>query len=479
MANQKTESALLKKVWDIANVMSSAGVGFTDYITQLTYILFLKMDDEKEEFGLGSSIPEDCKWKALIKENGDDLVKKYEEILKTLSDEKGLIGTIFTRATNKIDRPVMLKKVLDMVSEENWYLMDGDFKGAIYEGILEKNGQDKKSGAGQYFTPRALISAIVDVVDPKITETVADPCCGTGGFLLAAYDHMKKQSNDIEKQKFLKNDALFGADNTSLVVTLASMNLYLHDIGTKKSPIVYQDSLLDKSDKMYNVIITNPPFGTRPQGSVGIDFDGRGFIETSDNQVNFLQHIMSIVKTGGRVGVVLPDSVLTDGDSTKKVRDKLMSNFNLHTILKLPKGIFYANGVKTNVLFFEKGKPTDKIWVYDYRTGIKHTMVQKPLKRKHLEDFVKCYCSGHIKDRVETYSENNPNGRWRCFDAKVINIETQKEQWREDLNFKWIDFTEEDERSVNKIIDDMQTQADVINNALASLREILGGISLD
>ena len=226
-------------------------------------------------------------------------------------------------------------------------------------------------------------------------------------------------------------------------------------------------------------IIINPPFGTRPQGSVGIDFDGRGFIETSDNQVNFLQHIMSIVKTGGRVGVVLPDSVLTDGDSTKKVRDKLMSNFNLHTILKLPKGIFYANGVKTNVLFFEKGKPTDKIWVYDYRTGIKHTMVQKPLKRKHLEDFVKCYCSGHIKDRVETYSENNPNGRWRCFDAKVINIETQKEQWREDLNFKWIDFTEEDERSVNKIIDDMQTQADVINNALASLREILGGINLD
>ena len=174
MANQKTESALLKKVWDITNVMSSAGVGFTDYITQLTYILFLKMDDEKEEFGLGSSIPEDCKWKSLIKENGDDLVRKYEEILKTLSDEKGLIGTIFTRATNKIDRPVMLKKVLDMVSEENWYLMDGDFKGAIYEGILEKNGQDKKSGAGQYFTPRALISAIVDVIDPKITETVAD-----------------------------------------------------------------------------------------------------------------------------------------------------------------------------------------------------------------------------------------------------------------------------------------------------------------
>lgn len=472
MANQKTESALLKKVWDIANVMSAAGVGFTDYITQLTYILFLKMDDEKESFGLESTIPDGCKWKDLIEYNGEDLVKKYEEILKTLSDEKGLIGTIFTRATNKIDRPVMLKKVIDMVSEENWYLMDGDFKGAIYEGILEKNGQDKKSGAGQYFTPRALIKAIVDVVDPKITETVADPCCGTAGFLLSAYDHMKKQSKDAEKQKFLKNNALFGADNTSLVVTLASMNLYLHDIGTKRSPIVYQDSLTDTSDKIYDVIMTNPPFGTRPQGSVGIDFDGRGFIETSDNQVNFLQHIMSIVKTGGRVGVVLPDSVLTDGGATKKVRDKLMKGYNLHTILRLPTGIFYANGVKTNVLFFDKGKPTKDIWVYDYRTNVKHTMATKPMTRAHLDEFVECYCAGHMQDRKPTCIENYPNGRWRCFTAEEISE-------RDDLNFKWIDFTEEDERSVNEIIDDMQAQADVINNALSSLREILGGISLD
>ena len=472
MANQKTEAALLKKVWDIANVMSAAGVGFTDYITQLTYILFLKMDDEKEGLGLGSALPEGCKWVDLLEYNGDDLVKKYEEILKTLSGEKGLIGTIFTKATNKIDRPVMLKKVIDMVSEENWYLMEGDFKGAIYEGILEKNGQDKKSGAGQYFTPRALISAIVDVIDPKITETVADPCCGTGGFLLAAYDHMKTQSKASEKQKFLKNDALFGADNTSLVVTLASMNLYLHDIGTKKSPIVYQDSLLDKTEKMYDVIMTNPPFGTRPQGSVAIDFDGRGFIETSDNQVNFLQHIMSIVKTGGRVGVVMPDSILTDGDSTKKVRDKLLKGFNLHTILRLPTGIFYANGIKTNVLFFEKGKPTQDIWVYDYRLGVHHTMVQKPMTRANLDEFVKCYCSGHMQDRKPTCTEENPNGRWRCFKSEEVSQ-------REDLNFKWIDNTEEDERSVDEIIDDMQAQADIINGALATLREILGGISLD
>ena len=472
MANQKTEGALLNKVWKIANVLSSAGVGFTDYITQLTYILFLKMDDEKEELGLGSSIPDGCKWANLVTYNGTDLVDKYEEILDELSKAEGLIGTIFTKATNKIDKPVMLKKVIEMVSEENWYMMEGDFKGAIYEGILEKNGQDKKSGAGQYFTPRALISAIVDLINPKITETVADPCCGTGGFLLAAYEHMRKQSKNVEKQKFLKNNALYGADNTSLVVTLASMNLYLHDIGINKSPIAYKDSLIESTDDMYQVVMTNPPFGTRPQGSIEVSTNRPEFIKTSDNQVNFLQHIMSIVKTGGRVGVVLPDSVLTDGDSTKKVRDKLMKDYNLHTILRLPTGIFYAGGVKTNVLFFDKGKPTKDIWVYDYRTGVKHTMVTKPMTREHLQDFVDCYCSGHTQDRRETYNaETNPTGRWRKFSEAEIKA-------REDLNFKWIDATEEDDRSVKEIINEMQSESDGIAAAVSQLKKLLGGIEI-
>lgn len=471
-ATQKSESALLKKVWDIANVLSAAGVGFTDYITQLTYVLFLKMADERETMGLPGHLPEGCAWKDLVGLSGTDLVEKYEGILKELSQCDGLIGTIFTKATNKIYRPVMLRKVVDMVAEDNWYMMEGDLKGAIYEKILEKNGQDKKSGAGQYFTPRALISAIVDVVDPKITETVGDPCCGTGGFLLAAYEHMRTQSRDVEKQRFLKNNALFGADNTDLVVTLASMNLYLHDIGVGKSPIVYQDSLIDTSDRMFQVVLTNPPFGTRPQGSVDVSANRPEFVKTSDNQVNFLQHIMSIVKTGGRVGVVLPDSILTDGDSTKKVRDKLLRDFNLHTILRLPTGIFYANGVKTNVLFFQKGEPTKDIWVYDYRTGVKHTMATKPMTREHLQDFVECYCSGHREDRRETYdAETNPNGRWRRFPEAEVKA-------REDLNFKWLDFTEEDERSVADILDEMQDEADGINAAVARLRELLGGVEL-
>lgn len=471
MAENKNESTLLKKVWDIANVLSSAGVGFTDYVTQLTYILFLKMDEEKEALGLNSTVPEGYKWKDLIKENGQALVDKYEEILKELATQDGLIGTIFTKASNKIYQPVMLKKVIDMVKSENWYMMDGDFKGAIYEGILEKNGQDRKSGAGQYFTPRALIQAIVEVVDPKITEEVADPCCGTAGFLLAAYEHMRTQSKDIEKQKFLKEHALHGADNTSLVVTLASMNLYLHDIGIKSSPIEYKDSLVDTTDRMYDVILTNPPFGTRPQGSVNVASSRPEFIETSDNQVNFLQHIMSIVRTGGRVGVVLPDSVLTGDGATRKVREKLMKDFNLHTILRLPTGIFYANGVKTNVLFFDKGEPTKDIWVYDYRTGIKHTQVQNPLKRSDLQDFVDCYCAGHMEDRQQTWSEENPNGRWRRFSEEdVANADN--------LDFKWLNLEESDDRTVAEILDEMQEEADGIAEAVARLKEMLGGIDL-
>lgn len=471
---QKSEATLVKKVWDIANVLASAGVGFTDYITQLTYILFLKMDAEKEELGLGSSIPEGYKWKDIAELNGDDLIDKYEDVLKELSKDDGLIGTIFTKASNKINSPVHLAKVLQMVGNENWYMMEGDFKGAIYESILEKNGQDKKSGAGQYFTPRALIKAMVEVTDPKITETVADPACGTGGFLLAAYEHMKPQSREIAKQNFLKNNALFGADNTALVVTLASMNLYLHDIGTEKSPIICQDSLLDTSEKMFDVILANPPFGTRPQGSVAVDSARPEFIKTSDNQVNFLQHIMSIVKTGGRVAVVLPDNVLTDVNAaTTKVREKLLADFNLHTILRLPTGIFYAGGVKTNVLFFEKGSKTKDIWVYDYRTGIKHTMATKPMTRADLDDFVNCYCSGHLEDRKETYSAENPNGRWRKYSEEEVYSRDQLK-----LDFKWMDLTEKDDRTINELLGEMQDKAAAISEAVSKLQEILGGIDL-
>lgn len=270
--NTSTEQALTKKVWNLATTLAGQGIGFTDYITQLTYLLFLKMDTENVDmFGEKSAIPTGYQWKDLIELDGLELVKQYEATLKLLSEQNNLIGTIYTKAQNKIDKPVYLKKVITMIDEEQWLIMDGDVKGAIYESILEKNGQDKKSGAGQYFTPRPLIQAMVDCVNPQIGETVCDPACGTGGFLLAAYDHMKRQSQDKGQRDFLNNQALHGVDNTPLVVTLASMNLYLHGIGTDRSPIACEDSLEKEPSTLVNVILANPPFGTRPAGSVDIN----------------------------------------------------------------------------------------------------------------------------------------------------------------------------------------------------------------
>ena len=262
----KPEQTLTKKVWNMADVLAAAGVGFTDYIIQLTYLLFLKMDSEKESYGLGSSLPEGNKWKDIIELDGPDQLNKYERILDELKSKEGLIGAIFTEAQNKITKPALLKKLIGMIDEENWFIMEGDLKGAIYESILEKNGQDKKSGAGQYFTPRPLINAMVDCIQPKITETVSDPACGTGGFLLAAYDYMKNQSDEQSKLEFLQTKALSGNDITPLVVTLASMNLYLHDIGTDSTPIKCEDSLEHEPEHLVDVILANPPFGARPAG---------------------------------------------------------------------------------------------------------------------------------------------------------------------------------------------------------------------
>lgn len=431
------EKTITQKVWELAGVLASQGIGFTDYITQLTYILFLKMDYENVSLRPGkiqSAIPEGYRWENLVDKNGHELLSHYEKTLEVLSDQDGLVGTIYTKAFNKIDKPVYLEKVVKLIKEYNWLQEDIDVKGAIYEGILEKNGQDKKSGAGQYFTPRSLISAIVDVIRPQIGETVCDPACGTGGFLLAAFDYMKKESQDKEKQRILREETLYGVDNTPLVVTLASMNLYLHGIGTKHSPIECKDSLENEPDTTYKVILANPPFGKRPEGSVDISRDDF-YVETSNNQLNFLQHIMVSLSQGGRAAVVLPDNVLFEQNNDGvNIRKNLLKDFNLHTILRLPTGIFYANGVKANVLFFSKvnlnEKPNKKdktvslkeedyqtkgIWYYDYRTGVKHTKTTKPMYREHLNDFVECYNADNITDRRETYSTDNPNGRWRFF----------------------------------------------------------------
>ena len=467
--NNTTEQSLTKKVWNLATTLAGQGIGFTDYITQLTYLLFLKMDAENVEmFGEESAIPTGYQWADLIVLDGLDLVKQYEETLKLLSEQDNLIGTIYTKAQNKIDKPVYLKKVITMIDEEQWLIMDGDVKGAIYESILEKNGQDKKSGAGQYFTPRPLIQAMVDCINPQMGETVCDPACGTGGFLLTAYDYMKGQSASKEKRDFLRDKALHGVDNTPLVVTLASMNLYLHGIGTDRSPIVCEDSLEKEPSTLVDVILANPPFGTRPAGSVDInrpDF----YVETKNNQLNFLQHMMLMLKTGGRAAVVLPDNVLFEAGAGETIRKRLLQDFNLHTILRLPTGIFYAQGVKANVLFFSKGQPTKEIWFYDYRTDIKHTLATNKLERHHLDDFVSCY-----NNRVETYdAENNPQGRWRKYPVDEILARDKTS-----LDITWIkQGGEVDNRSLAELMADIKDKSQTISAAVVELEKLLANIN--
>ena len=472
MAQANTQS-LTKKVWNLATTLSGQGVGFTDYITQLTYLLFLKMDDENvKTFGEDSAIPEGYRWEDLVNLDGFDLVKQYEDTLEELSKQDNLIGTIYTKAQNKIDKPVYLKKVITLINEESWLIMDGDVKGAIYESILEKNGQDKKSGAGQYFTPRSLIQAMVDVASPKIGETVCDPACGTGGFLLAAYDYMKTQSSDKAKQDFLRNHSLHGCDNTPLVVTLASMNLYLHGIGTDRSPIVCQDSLEKSPSTLVDVILANPPFGTRPAGSVEIDRQDF-YVETKNNQLNFLQHMMVMLKNGGRAAVVLPDNVLFEGGAGETIRKELLKNFNLHTILRLPTGIFYAQGVKANVLFFTKGTSTKDIWFFDYRTGVKHTLATNPMLRHHLDEFVECYKADNINARIETYNaETNPNGRWRKY-----NVEDVLKRDKTSLDISWIKLNDDDDdMSLSELMAYIQLKSDNISKAVAELQKLLANI---
>lgn len=471
-ATANTQS-LTKKVWNLATTLAGQGIGFTDYITQLTYLLFLKMDDENVQiFGEESSIPEGYRWTDLIDLDGLDLVKQYEDTLEELSGQDNLIGTIYTKAQNKIDKPVYLKKVITLINEESWLVMDGDVKGAIYESILEKNGQDKKSGAGQYFTPRSLIQAMVDVARPQIGETVCDPACGTGGFLLAAYDYMKPQSSDKAKQDFLRNNALHGYDNTALVVTLASMNLYLHGIGTDRSPIICQDSLEKAPSTLVDVILANPPFGTRPAGSVEIDRQDF-YVETKNNQLNFLQHMMVMLKNGGRAAVVLPDNVLFEGGAGETIRKELLKNFNLHTILRLPTGIFYAQGVKANVLFFTKGTPTKDIWFFDYRTGVKHTLATNPMLRHHLDEFVECYKADNINARTETYNaETNPNGRWRKYDVDEV-----MKRDKTSLDISWIKLNDDDnDMSLAELMTNIQEKSDNISKAVAELQKLLANI---
>lgn len=413
-----TDEQLVKKVWNFAHVLRDDGVSSGDYIAQITYLLFLKMDQERldEYKGYSSDIPMKYRWEKLVNKDGEALQKQYRETLEALGNKRGLIGKIFSKAENKISTPARLKRIVSLIDSETWIGLDVDVKGEIYEGLLERTTSEVKSGAGQYFTPRPVIEAIVKCINPKISDTVCDPACGTGGFLLAAYNHMKTKSADKRKSKKLK-ESFTGVDIDNQVVRLCAMNLYLHGIGNGGSPVTQGDALQDAGRARYNIVVTNPPFGTR-SGHKAIGEDGNVSIEresyeredfrftTSNKQFNFLQHIMTILETNGRAGVVMPDNVLFEGKGAGMgIRKRLLESFNFHTLLRLPTGIWYSPGVKANVLFFDKRPPASKghqtkeLWIYDYRTNIDKTLKEKRLTREDMQDFIDCYQG---KPRKET-----------------------------------------------------------------------------
>lgn len=411
--------AIVQKLWNYCNVLRDDGVSYGDYVEQLTYLLFLKMADEqsKPPFNKPSIIPQGKDWQSLLKLDGDPLEVHYRHILESLGKERGLLGIIFRKSQNKIQDPAKLKRLITLINEETWLGMDVDVKGEIYEGLLQKNAEDVKGGAGQYFTPRPLIKAMVEVVQPQPGQTICDPACGTGGFFLAAHEFLSHYQLDKDQKHFLKASTFKGWDIVDGVARLCVMNLYLHGIGGEESPVVVADSLASDPGERFNFVLTNPPFGKKSsmtitnqegkQDKESLIYERNDFWATTSNkQLNFLQHVKTILEINGKAAIVVPDNVLFEGGAGETVRKKLLHEFDVHTLLRLPTGIFYAQGVKANVLFFDK-KPaseqpwTKKLWIYDLRTNVHFTLKENPLTFEDLKDFIQCYNPSNRHDRKE------------------------------------------------------------------------------
>ncbi len=418
---------IVQKLWSYCNVLRDDGMSYGDYVEQLTYLLFLKMAYERTQppYDHPSRIPEDLDWTSLLARDGTDLEQHYRKILETLGSSGGMLGIIFRKAINKIQNPAHLRRlIVDLIDREAWTTLDADVKGDAYEGLLQKNAEDTKSGAGQYFTPRSLIQAIVDVMHPTPDMRICDPASGTGGFLLAAYEYIVHHYPHLERdqRRFLKYDAFRGWEIVDNTARLCLMNLYLHGIGSDEvdatPPIYVKDSLLSTPGEHFEMVLTNPPFGRKSSVTfinekgkeerdanvvVRDDFCAR----TSNKQLNFLQHVKSLLAPNGRAAVVVPDNVLFEAGAGEIVRRNLLQECDVHTLLRLPTGIFYANGVKANVLFFDK-RPgsaehqTERLWVYDLRTNKNFTLRNNPLTRRHLDEFVACYNPENRHQRQES-----------------------------------------------------------------------------
>ena len=440
MSNES--ATIIQKLWNFCNVLRDDGVSYGDYVEQLTYLLFLKLADEQTKPPLNkpSTIPTGLDWESLLKERGAALETQYVKILRELSNQKGLLGVIFRKSQNRIQTPANLQRLIHLINDETWSGMAADIKGTIYEGLLQKNAEDTKSGAGQYFTPRPLIKTMVAVMRPEPMQTICDPACGTGGFFLAAYNYISENYNLTREQKaFLRFKTFAGTDIVDNVVRLCVMNLYLRGIDGTESPITTDDSLRGATKDRYDMVLTNPPFGNRSsitiatdgskQNNVSSTYEREDFWATTSNkQFNFLQHIKTILKTDGRAAVVLPDNVLFERGAGEAIRRQLLRQFDVHTLLRLPTGIFYAQGVKANVLFFDKrparAEPwTQKLWIYDLRTDKRFTLKTNPLRDANLQDFITRYNPKNRYERVETE-------RFRAFTYEEL---TQREHANLDI----------------------------------------------
>ncbi len=408
-ATATTVATLEARVWNLAHVMNNAGVGAGDYVEQITYLLFLKLDAERAEDGQPSLVPPSCRWPVLAALHGPELARAYAAALDTLAAQPGLVGTIYARARNGIEEPAHLHRLVRMIDAETWSAFGVDVKGTIYEGLLERTASDVKTGAGQYFTPRPVIAACVEVVAPHPGQTVCDPACGTGGFLLAAFDHMRAdpRARDRATDRRMRETGFSGFDIVPGVARLAAMNLYLHGIGTgAETPIRRADALAADPGRRWDVILTNPPFGRKQSARVFTgdgeaetereDYERPDFTETTGNkQLNFLQHCMTILAPNGVAAVLVPDNVLFEGGAGERIRRRLLEEFDCHTLLRLPTGIFYRQGVKANVLFFEarprRREPwTEALWVYDLRTNKRFTLKERKLTSEDMADFIAC-----------------------------------------------------------------------------------------
>jgi type I restriction enzyme M protein len=477
---------LVTKLWNYCNILRDDGLSYGDYVEQLTYLLFLKMDDErtKEPYNKKSEIPKKYNWQSLLDKEGSGLEAHYIELLNELAKEQGIIGVIFRKAQNRIQDPAKLRKlIVDLIDKENWLSLESDVKGDAYEGLLEKNAADVKGGAGQYFTPRPLINAIVKVMKPEPGMKIHDPACGTGGFLLSAYNYLVENYDlNRDQKEELKHRTFTGNDIVPMAARLCVMNLYLHGINGEESPISTEDSLKKNPGAIYDMILTNPPFGKKSSETI-VTEEGETskqaltvirddfWTETSNKQLNFLQHVRSILKMSGKAAVVLPDNVLFEGGAGETIRKKLMETCDLHTILRLPTGLFYAQGVKANVLFFDK-KPaqkeavTSQIWIYDLRTNKHFTLKENILKLDDLEDFIKCY-------NLENRFQRKETERFKCFSYEEI-LKRDKTNldifWLKDESLDDLDNLPEPEILVTELTEELQS-------ALEQLKEIKEDIS--